>query len=74
MRKILYLLMFLFLVSPAFAANDKPVVMNVKHINIKTPTAKGLKKLKITLIKQPKLKEQGLVKSVEVKDKKKKES
>ena len=58
MRKILYLLMFLLLVSPASAANDKPVVMNVKTYIYHNPTCKWAKKCTKNCIKTAKQKAQ----------------
>ena len=59
MRKILYLLMFLFLVSPAFAANDKLVVMNIKTYIYHNPTCKWAKKCTKNCIKTTKQKAQA---------------
>ena len=54
MRKILYLLMFLFMVSPVLAANDKPVVMNVKTYIYHSSDCKWAKNVPRTVLKPPK--------------------
>lgn len=61
LRKILYLLMFLFMVSPVLAANDKPVVMNVKTYIYHSSDCKWAKKCTKNCIKttKDKAKSQG---------------
>jgi len=44
MRKIFYLLLFLLIASPAPAAHDQPVVMNVKTYIYHNPSCKWAKK------------------------------
>ena len=62
MRKLAYLLIFLLIATPTIAATDQPVVMNVKTYIYHNPNCKWASK---PLNKKPKLKEQGLVKSVQ---------
>lgn len=69
MRKLAYLLIFLLIATPTIAATDQPVVMNVKTYIYHNPNCKWAKNARRTaskpLNKKPKLKEQGLVKSVQ---------
>ncbi len=54
MRKILYLLIFLLVISPTFAAEDKPVVMNVKTYIYHNPDCKWAKRCAKNCIKTTK--------------------
>lgn len=66
MKKLLSLLIVLFLVSPALAADSQTVVMNIKTYIYHSPDCKWAKKCTKNCIKTTKqkaqLKEKGLVK------------
>lgn len=68
MEKLLIILMITFLTSSALAADNQTVIMNTKTYIYHSPDCKWAKNVQRTVLKlpnkKPKLKEQGLVKSV----------